>query len=151
MPGRARRRRNAPARFPVPRTQPGCWRYRPAVLRRFPCRRCAAGRRSASADRKRTPPESPDTRRTIRLRASQILAQGVSAAAMGDNGLAIGPDGAQLCANVLDVRVDRAIKTGVRLLPDQVHQLLAGEDVASAFDELPEDVELVFRQVQRGP
>src|SRR5437762_5945437 len=116
---------------------PGCWRYRRAVPQRFPDRRCATGRRSASLDRKSTAQESPDTRGTGRRRASQILAQGVSAATMGDDWLEIRSDGAQLCPNVLDVRVDRAIETGFRLLPYQVHQLLAGEDVASAFDEPP--------------
>jgi hypothetical protein len=72
-----------------------------------------------------------------------------AAAPMGEDRLQIGAHGPQLGADVFDVHVDRAIETGLWLLPNQVHQLLSREHVTFALDEPPEDFILVLRKLQR--
>ena len=55
------------------------------------------------------------------------------------------PPGAQLCPDIFNVRVHRAVKAGFRLIPYQIHQLLSRKDVASALNELPENIRTAVR------
>src|SRR5687767_12898000 len=65
----------------------------------------------------------------------QLFVERVARAAQGPNGLDLRRDGAQLGAQGLDVRVDRAVEAVAGIVPDQLQQLVAREHAARALDQ----------------
>jgi len=68
---------------------------------------------------------------------------------MGQDRILAGPDGFQLRTEVLDVGVDAPLQARPRLLPDQLHELLAREDMSGTADEGGQDLELVAGELER--
>ena len=79
---------------------------------------------------------------------NDLLAQGVAEAAVGLDGVAGWADGAEFGAQGFDVGVDRAIKTGGRVVPGGGHELFAREDAAGLGEQGFEQAKFAAGQVE---
>src|SRR5215470_14994694 len=77
-----------------------------------------------------------------------VVAQRIPQAAMRLDRIERVVDRAQLGAQLLDVRIDGAIETGRRIVPDQVHQLVARIDAPGSLGENLQQPVLIARQIE---